>query len=168
MLWYYHPNDRFCRVADMVPVIMLKEDNEMFIPCPNCNELIKKNVGPCPMCKHEVTADYILKYEQEQRRKDDEYTREKMKIFRKRRNIATLLMCIFIAVMFVTMIAIDVTEHEPAAIALVIAEFVIALIISHITKCFNCPYCGKYYKAHATRGVSFQTDCCPHCGVRLR
>lgn len=140
----------------------------MFVTCPSCKELIKKNVGPCPLCKHMVTADYILKYEKEERRQADEYNREKMAIFSKRRGVATLVTVILIVVVIVTMIVCGSMKNEPLGIGLVLAEIVIAVVVGHFTKCFNCPYCGKYYKSYASRGISFQTDCCPHCGGRLR
>ena len=53
------------------------------------------------MCKNMVTAEYILKYEKEERRQADEYNREKMAIFSKRRGVATLVTVILIVVVIV-------------------------------------------------------------------
>lgn len=140
----------------------------MFVTCPNCKELVGNHVGPCPMCKHMITAEYILKYEQEERREGEAYTREKMAIFSERKARANLLTLFMFVAIIATAIIFRAKDQEVLRMVVVLVELVIYCIISHFTKCFDCPYCGKYYKAYVSRGISFQTDCCPHCGGRLR
>ncbi len=159
ILCYYHPMDRFCRMADMVLVVLMKEDIEMTIACPNCKELIDDHAGPCPMCKHMITAEYILRCEQERKIKDDEHTREMMEIYSKRRRIANWGIAIYLVAIFVTLIALY-KINLPMAIILVFAEMVISIIIDYNTKCNDCPYCDKR--------LYVQKNHCPHCGGRLR
>ena len=140
----------------------------MFVTCPNCKELIPKKAGPCPMCKHEVAAEFILKIEQEERRETEYYTREKKAIFRERKYLAIVLECIFYVVAVLTGVISFVLGHEGVGTCIVIAEFLILVVVAHFTKCWQCPYCSKYYEGYFIRGFNLQTDWCPHCGGRLR
>ena len=68
----------------------------MFITCPNCKELVKKGVGECPLCKYSITAEDIMKAEQEDKEKREQLESEKMEEYARRSKILLITNITFI------------------------------------------------------------------------
>ena len=139
----------------------------MFVTCPNCKELVGNHVGPCPMCKNMITAEYISKCEQEMMRESAEDTREKMTVFHDRKVFQGVLTAVLVIAMITTTIVCYLVGRLDLEKYLIPAELVLWLIINHFAKGFRCPYCNKYYMGFPVRW-NRETDHCVNCGGRLR
>ena len=137
----------------------------MFITCPNCKELVKKGVGECPLCKYSITAEDIMKAEQEDKEKRELFESEKIEVFRHRSKTMLITYIVF-TILFLAVIPLSFVFPHPY-VAFVIMEIVViggAGIVFYKTKCGRCPYCNKslYWRD------AFKGDFCPLCGGRLR
>ncbi|MBO4478448.1 MAG: hypothetical protein J5757_09010 [Lachnospiraceae bacterium] len=139
----------------------------MFVTCPNCKELVGNHVGPCPMCKNMITAEYISKCEQEMMRESAEDTREKMTVFHDRKVFQGVFAFALIVAMLTTTFICYMVNREDLIVDFEFAELVIFLILVRIFKCIRCPYCNKYYMGFPSRW-SHEPDHCVWCGGRLR
>ena len=138
----------------------------MFITCPNCKELVKKGVGECPLCKYSITAEDIMKAEQEDKEKSELFIQEKMEEYGRREKTQLRISIIFL-VLFVAIIPLSFLFPHPLVAFFFMEITVIAalFIVVYVKKCNECPYCNRWLPA--TRSFA-RTDFCPRCGGRLR
>jgi DNA-directed RNA polymerase subunit M/transcription elongation factor TFIIS len=137
----------------------------MFITCPNCKELVKKGVGECPLCKYSITAEDIMKAEQEDKEKREQLESEKMEEYARRYKILLITNITFI-VLFLAAIPLCLVFPHPyvAFVVMEVAVVVAAGIVFHKTKCGQCPYCNDTIISRD----AWRADFCPRCGGRLR
>ncbi|MBO4669514.1 MAG: hypothetical protein J5648_06035 [Lachnospiraceae bacterium] len=135
----------------------------MLITCPNCKEIFKKEIGTCPFCKYALTVADVLNDEKEYEEKRARAEEEKIEEHR-RRNKKFLISSILFVVCLVGSVPLGLVlqDSEIVAVVLVILTFVIYICYVVLSKCMDCPYCGK------SLGREQYGDYCPHCGSRLR
>ena len=135
----------------------------MFINCPNCKEVFRKETGKCPFCKYALTAADLLNAEKEEEEHKVRFEEDKIEEHR-RRNKKYAISTILFIICFVGLIPVGLVllDSEIITVILVVLTFAIYIGYVMLSKCMDCPYCGK------SLGRETFNDYCPHCGSRLR
>ena len=135
----------------------------MFINCPNCKEVFRKETGKCPFCKYALTAADLLNAEKEEEEHKVRFEEDKIEEHR-RRNKKYAISTILFIICFGGLIPVGLVllDSEIITVILVVLTFAIYIGYVMLSKCMDCPYCGK------SLGRETFNDYCPHCGSRLR
>ena len=135
----------------------------MFINCPNCKELIKKDLKKCPMCKYEITADDMITTIRESDKARTELEKEKIEEAGRRRVVWLIFSIGFvIACLIITLISIAIGSEVMFCILFGLL-LLVYIIFACVTKYPRCPYCNGYMYSR-----SLSSGFCPRCGGRVR
>ncbi len=121
------------------------------INCPNCKELIGDDIGICPFCRHEITAEERLQIERQKREEEQSASAEEsirtgefssLRIIWQVIHIGTTIL---VFVIWTILLARNLMLH---ALVELIAGIVIILGVNVyfllVKKANSCPHCGKY------------------------